>query len=1448
MANKNEAELVIKAKRDAEKAIDELTKSLQELDKAAEKNSIQDLFFGFDESADNLLKKKKLVDERLADAKAAQRALKTAAEFSKSVDMQTAAVDKTAAKLAVLESVYDQVAEAATQAREPAKKLTEALESSQQRQAQIIDDLRQKAGALAAAQSALADNQGIDDKAAAAIDRQRKVILEAGKAWRELTTRIAEARKAQAQAAGSQQSTDEARKASAERLAALQEELRRTRELFAQLDKARKAGTAGGATQRLALDAKTRLAELTEGIKSERQLQAQLNNDYASVTAKIRAQESAIAKLTDKARAQRGIYSELSRDLNAYAEGQRKLGETRQAAQIDSLTRGVANLTTQLQNAEKRALGLSEAISKSAAPDPKAVRQFEQLSAQIAQTRSTLAAQQATLAETVADFNAAGVSAEALAKDEQRLAEVTERLTKESGDLAGQMDRLKKSSKESQQGLAGVGKAIVGIGDDTRKSLGFVQRIKGELLALAATYAGIYAVGDAVKSIYEAGALQGKAESRFSVFFGGDTKRVAEELKFVRAESDRLGISYETALDQYSKFVSGLSADTPIEYARQVFSGFSTAATVAKISEEELKRVFSAVTQIFGKQQVQLEELKGQLADALPGAIQKTADALKLTVPELTKLVEEGRVGEEAAILLAAELQKAYGVRLDQALKGPQAQLNLFRNAVADLKKEIGQSGFLETLTDALKEVTKAVKTEEFKKGAKEIANGIAEIIKLGVSLVKNFKEVKDTVELLLSIFVAKKIAQFAFDIVSAGKAVKEFGASLTSTMPILTTFFTRLGTYITWIPALAATALGSYFIGDWLQENVAAVRKYGVQLVTDVDRVFTLLSGIFKAFRVVWDAVFVKLSFEGLTKQLEAVEEQTRQKIATINSITKDMMEDIDKEFAKSQSPISSEKTKVEADKIKTVITDLEAFTSQTFSGSENVFPYSSKQAKEEAEKTKNILLVNAKDVAEGVANIQKGQALLSEEELAKIREKAISENTEKQANALKKITDNVKDRLAEIDREILEKSGDTLETRLGAIAQEYTKLLEDIRKAGGNARFPGAEDSVRQITAIKQVEEIEKEINKLITERKELSSAIYERAELGEISIEEAAKRVNSENARIIPLMDEALNKAREISNQIGSKPITQSVNNQEEIVNTEKLRASREQLLNIEKQIDSAMDIRASKLQTIAALEETGAITEYEAKQKIIELNLQTNQQLSDELALLEQLITSNEQLRDSTYGQETLERIKQAKIELGGVKDQILDAQSVNEDFASGFTNAFDDFISGTKSAKEAFKSFIADFLRNIAKAILQALIFRAISGGATGGGGLGGTLSTLVGQNHSGGMAGSKRVLRQIDPTSFIGAVRYHTGGLVGYKPNEVPIIAEKNEEVLTRNDPRHVLNGGMTSGGKNEVSIYNTIDVDSLVDSVFSHPSTSKKLVNIISTNKSSFKAAFGGG
>lgn len=68
--------------------------------------------------------------------------------------------------------------------------------------------------------------------------------------------------------------------------------------------------------------------------------------------------------------------------------------------------------------------------------------------------------------------------------------------------------------------------------------------------------------------------------------------------------------------------------------------------------------------------------------------------------------------------------------------------------------------------------------------------------------------------------------------------------------------------------------------------------------------------------------------------------------------------------------------------------------------------------------------------------------------------------------------------------------------------------------------------------------------------------------------------------------------------------------------------------------------------------------------------------------------------------------------------------------------------------------------------------------------------------------HTGGVVGGGAVMsRTVSPAVFATAQRFHKGGVPGLSRNEVPAVLMKGEEVITRDDPRHVLNGGKSGGG-----------------------------------------------
>jgi hypothetical protein len=198
-------------------------------------------------------------------------------------------------------------------------------------------------------------------------------------------------------------------------------------------------------------------------------------------------------------------------------------------------------------------------------------------------------------------------------------------------------------------------------------------------------------------------------------------------------------------------------------------------------------------------------------------------------------------------------------------------------------------------------------------------------------------------------------------------------------------------------------------------------------------------------------------------------------------------------------------------------------------------------------------------------------------------------------------------------------------------------------------------------------------------------------------------------------------------------------------------------------------------------------------------------------------------------------------------------EVFDLQTLTDTVSSslqgGLEGLFTDFISGTKSAKEAFADFAQGVLTEVSKIIAKLLIQLAVqsalsmmSGGSSS---AAGAVLGAVGVKHSGGGIGDSGRSRNVPWSFFANAPKYHTGGVMGLKPNEIPIIAEKGEEMLTASDPRHRNNIGKGSKGQTDqaprVTVNNMIDSQSIAN-VMEGSHGSSAIMNVIRANRNEIK------
>lgn len=225
-------------------------------------------------------------------------------------------------------------------------------------------------------------------------------------------------------------------------------------------------------------------------------------------------------------------------------------------------------------------------------------------------------------------------------------------------------------------------------------------------LAIGGT-AAIYAAARAGRALVDASIAMERIENSLQAATGS-AAGAQRELGFVRAEAERLGLNLEQTAGAYASLAAA-ARGTALEgqAAREIFTAVSEASTVMGLSAEQAEGALRALEQMISKGNVQAEELRGQLGERIPGAFQIAARAMGVTTQQLNKMLDSGEVlAADLLPKLAAELHKTYGKDVERAARSTRAEIERLNTAWFDLKLAIGDSGFIDSLTRALRTVT----------------------------------------------------------------------------------------------------------------------------------------------------------------------------------------------------------------------------------------------------------------------------------------------------------------------------------------------------------------------------------------------------------------------------------------------------------------------------------------------------------------------------------------------------------------------------------------------------------------------------------------------------------------------------------------------------------------------------------------------------------------------
>lgn len=1111
--------------------------------------------------------------------------------------------------------------------------------------------------------------------------------------------------------------------------------------------------------------------------------------------------------------------------------------------------------------------------------------------------------------QTQATLRSAGVDTANLGAAEQQLVQQTNRATQALNSLN---DAYRRNGAAAEQ----AGSRILSFfgGNGGRTTLSYAQRLRGELLSLAAGFVGLNAAIELGKKTLEAYNQTQAVMNRLLVVNGGNAKAAAADFQYLQNASDRIGVSFTKIAPAYSKFaIAAKQAGQTSQQTRYIFEGFAVATSKLGLSAVESERVFKAIEQMFNKGKVSAEELTQQLGDALPGAYNLFAKAAGMTTQDFAKAMEAGQIAPSLLIKVAKDLKETYG-SVNTGVENLSQSQARFDNAFNRFLNNTANGGFVKAYQELLNKLSRMLSDGTADKFATQLSQAFVKVLNVLEFVIDNF----DSFKLAVEAVIALKLIGWLFSLPAAFIAVRTEVVALQGSMIALNAWMAR-----TEAAAAVTAALGT--------GGVAGVVARLTPLVLNLARAFILLG---KGTAVVAAGY---AAYQGTTAVLNLMDNGIRERIVGATNAATKAFEEAAAARKKLEATDDKEQQaalKTQYDKLSRIAVDKQkeqqrliaqaqgdnvnfdakvnyaldqqrqrqdAATRTTASGDT---PYPGdpdnsatklaalkkelaadekrseqamksqrlRSAKEELDERIAIIkepydrqraeqktaLTNEKAYQEGMAAIASAEAKAVAVERAKFNNEQAAKAKE-QGDRRVKIEQEIKDQLAAIEADIANKNAKADPTqdyeerraaRIEKIAHAYDELNRKIIAEKKLAPEQAAADKKRLDTLTSQRKILEgensdrDEANRLADEFNAKQQVLTNRLaeiktlyDFGKISSEQFLEQTNYAVATLGPGVEEAgqaaLNFAASVksvldpvaySNLVSSVRAGMAKSDTDASLAANNLNSQQTTLNQILEQQQRDLDIIATK-RKLGIIDSAGEAAELNANAAAYKDRITAN---ADELLRLLQVAKDFKAISVDAFDKASAgaQKLKLETVNAHAASTE-LDKTIVNNIATNGVT-AFQSLAeqiakvaSGAQSIGEGFRgalsavgAFFSQLLAEIAQAIIKQLILNALVKAFGASSGIGGAAASAGGTiaaagAHRGGVMGQSRTFtRSVAAAAFTNATRYHTGGLAGFAPNEVPAILQQNEEVLTRDDPRHVLNGGKNAaqaegGGSN---------------------------------------------
>lgn len=237
-----------------------------------------------------------------------------------------------------------------------------------------------------------------------------------------------------------------------------------------------------------------------------------------------------------------------------------------------------------------------------------------------------------------------------------------------------------------------------------------LRGIQFQALAMAgALGAGITSLRGLVSSLVDTAREAGRARIVLRNV-SADAREYGNSIKYITELTEKYGTDLIGTTTAFAKFKAAATpAGIAVAEQERIFANVSKAMASFGISGGEAALTMLAITQMMSKGKISSEELRRQLGERMPVAMQAMANAAGVSLSQLDKLLKDGKLRSAEVIgKFSDELAKLSG---DTSTDNLEASIGRLKNAFVSLADSLNIYGNFKALVDRVKDLIDYLKT-----------------------------------------------------------------------------------------------------------------------------------------------------------------------------------------------------------------------------------------------------------------------------------------------------------------------------------------------------------------------------------------------------------------------------------------------------------------------------------------------------------------------------------------------------------------------------------------------------------------------------------------------------------------------------------------------------------------------------------------------------------------